>query len=53
VVDIPEKYTFKTKCKYQFLDQEEPFETKVIENVKVPEFLYRGVHECAITEELL
>ena len=23
VVDIPEKYTFKTKCKYNFLDQEE------------------------------
>lgn len=53
VVDIPEKYTFKTKCKYNFLDQEEAFETKIIEKKKEPEFLYRGVHECAITEELL
>jgi hypothetical protein len=44
VMDIPQKYTFKTKAKYQFLDIETPFETKVVENKLNPEFNFKAVH---------
>ena len=44
VMDIPIKYTFKTKAKYQFLDIEQPFETRIIEKKANPEFNYKGIH---------
>lgn len=53
VFDIPEKFTYKTKCTYKFLDNEEAFETKVVEHSKNPEFNYRMTHEVLISEDII
>ena len=52
--DIPEKFQYKTKARYVWLDSEEtPFETKVIERNKNPDFGYKQEHMIQITEELI
>jgi hypothetical protein len=53
VMDLPEKLSFKTKCKYQFLTEEIPFETKVMEKTKDPIFDYKGTHDVRINDELI
>lgn len=53
VMDIPEKYTFKNKCTYKFLDSEELFETKIVEKSKNPDFSYKATHEILITEDII
>lgn len=50
---IPDKYSFQCKSTYKFLNEEVPFETKIIERKKDPVFDYKGVHEVPITEELI
>ena len=49
--DIPEKYTYKTQCKYIWSDV--GFETLVVENNKDPNFNYRFDHMQVITEDLI
>lgn len=49
--DIPEKYTYKTQCKYIWSDV--GFETQVVENTKDPNFNYRFDHMQVITEDLI
>lgn len=49
--DIPEKYTYKTQCKYLWNDC--GFETSVVENIKEPHFDYRFDHMQVITEDLI
>lgn len=53
VLDVPDRYTFQTKCTYKFLDREEPFETKVIDKTRNPEFNYKATHEFQITEDII
>lgn len=51
--DIPEKYSYKTKAMYNWLDENKtPFESDVVERSKVPDFRYKGEHTITITEEL-
>ena len=51
--DIPEKYSFKTKACYNWLDQNETlFETKECNNDKNPNFQYRQEHMIEITSAL-
>ena len=51
--DIPEKYSFKTKACYNWLDQNETlFETKECNNDKNPNFQYRQEHMIEITRAL-
>ena len=50
-MDIPEKYTYKTQCKYIWSDV--GFETLVVENNKDPNFNYRFDHMQVITEDLI
>ena len=49
--ELPEKFTFKTKCKYAYNDG--GFETKVVERMKEPVFEYVGDHMQVITEEMI
>lgn len=49
--EIPEKYTYKTMCKYIY--NEGGFDTKVIENKKEPNFEYYGEHLQAITDDMV
>jgi len=37
---IPEKYSYKTVCRYSWMDSESHFETKSVEKQKEPEFGY-------------
>jgi ferritin-like protein len=53
VIDLPEKLSFKTKCKYSFLREETPYETKVCEKTKNPGFDYKGTHDVKIDDELI
>ena len=50
---IPEKYSFQSKCSYKFLNEEVPFETKIVEKKKDPMFDYKGIHEVLISEDLI
>ena len=51
--DIPEKYSFKTKACYNWLDQSETlFETKECSNDKSPNFQYRQEPMIEITTDL-
>lgn len=51
--DIPDKYAFKTKACYNWLDQAETlFETKEVNNTKNPDFQYRQEHMIEITKSL-
>lgn len=52
-MDLPEKMCYKTKCKYQFLGEETPFETKIVEKNKNPVFDYKGVHDVKIDDDLI
>lgn len=49
--DIPEKYTYKTQCKYSWNDC--GFETQIVERSKEPTFNYKGEHMQVITEDLI
>jgi hypothetical protein len=49
--ELPEKYTYKTMCKYVF--NECGYDTKVVEKRKEPEFNYRGEHMQVITEDMI
>ena len=51
--EIPEKYTYKTMARYEWLDAERTtFETQVIEKRTQPDFAYTGEHIERITEDL-
>lgn len=50
-VDIPDKYCFKTMCKYDWTDQQ--FETKTVEKVREPNFDYYGEHMQVITDDMI
>lgn len=52
--EIPEKYSFKTMAKYDWIDPERTgFETQVKEQQKNPDFGYVTEHTEKITEELV
>jgi len=43
--EIPEKYSFQTQAKYEWIDDEKTnFETKVVKKNKSPEFSYKNTH---------
>lgn len=51
--EIPEKYSFQTQAKYEWIDDEKtPFETKVVKKSKSPEFSYRNTHQITITKDI-
>lgn len=50
---IPDKYTFKTCVRYNWMDSESQFETKQVERQKDPEFNYQYEHTLTITEDLI
>ena len=49
--EIPDKYIFKTMCKYTWNDNS--FETKTVERKKDPIFDYFSEHITAITEDMV
>ena len=52
--DIPDKYIFKTKAKYEWIDPERTtFETQVRERSREPDFAYVGEHIELITEDFV
>ena len=52
--EIPEKFSYKTKAMYNWLDADSTlFESKEVDKSKSPDFQYRGEHTIAITEELI
>ena len=52
--DIPDKYTFKTQCKYEWIDTDRTmFETQVKESQKNPDFAYVTEHVEQITEDMV
>ena len=52
--DIPEKFTFKTMAKYEWIDPDMTvFETQVREKQRDPDFGYVVEHTELITEDLL
>lgn len=52
--DLPEKYSFRTKARYEWIDSERtPFETDVKEKTRDPNFAYTHEHVEQITEDLL
>ena len=52
--DIPEKYSFKTMAKYEWIDSERTlFETQVREKTRDPDFAYVMEHTEQITDEFL
>lgn len=52
--DIPEKYTFKTMAKYEWIDSDKTvFETQVREKQRDPDFAYVGEHIEPITEDFV
>ena len=52
--DIPDKYTFKTMAKYEWIDNERTmFETQVRERQRDPDFAYVGEHTEQITEDFV
>ena len=51
---MPEKYTFKTMAKYEWIDQDRSMhETEVKERARDPDFGYVGEHIEPITEDLV
>lgn len=48
---IQEKYSYKTKAQYTFLEEEDSV-TKIVENKKDPEFNSKFVHLVEITDDL-
>ena len=48
---LPDKYKFKTKCKYVW--NERQYETEEVEKTADPSFNYTGSHMQTITEEFL
>ena len=52
--DIPEKYSFKTMAKYEWIDPDQTtFETQIREKQKDPDFNYIGEHTELITEDFV
>ena len=49
--ELPEKYIFKTMCRYTWNDNS--FETKTVERRKDPVFDYCSDHITAITEDMV
>lgn len=49
--EIPDKYIFKTMCKYKW--NESDFETKTVEKKKEPIFDYLSEHVLSITEDMV
>lgn len=49
--DIPDKYTYKTQCKYIWNDC--GFETQVVERSREPNFKFTGEHMQVITEDMI
>lgn len=50
---IPEKYTFKTCCRYMWMDNDSQFETKQCDRQKDPEFNYTYEHTMTVSEQLI
>jgi Arc/MetJ family transcription regulator len=48
---IQEKYSYKTKAQYNFLDEDLSI-TKIVEKKKDPEFAYKASHIVLVTDEL-
>lgn len=52
--ELPEKYTFKTQAKYEWLDEEKTvFESKVVDKHRTPDFNYKNSHMIQITDEIV
>jgi len=52
--DIPEKYTYKTQAKYEWIDGDRTvFETQVKEKQRDPDFAYTAEHVELITEDFV
>ena len=52
--EIPEKFSYKTKAMYNWLDADATlFESREVDKSKSPGFQYRGEHTIAITEDLI
>lgn len=51
--EIPQKYTYVTKCKYDLFEGQERFETEEIKNMKEPEFNHTKEMILDINEDLL
>ena len=52
--EIPEKFSYKTKACYQWLDPEETmYESKEVDKSKMPDFGYKKEHTIGITQELI
>lgn len=49
--DIPDKYCFRTMCKYDWTDCQ--YETKVVEKAREPAFDYHGEHMQVITDDMI
>jgi len=49
--DLPDKYIFKTMCRYTWNDNS--FETRTVERRKDPVFDYESDHLTAITEDMV
>lgn len=50
---IPEKYSYRTKCKYSMFEGDERYETKEVKKMKEPEFNHNKEILFDVTEELL
>lgn len=52
--DLPEKLTFKTMVRYEWIDEENKvFESKHVERKKDPDFQYKAEHILLVTEDLI
>lgn len=49
--DIPDKYCYRTMCKYDWSDGQ--YETKVVEKAREPSFDYHGEHMHLITDDMI
>jgi len=52
--EIPERFTYKTQCRYNWIDDDETqFTTKIVEKKRDPEFAFKQEHLCLVTENLI
>jgi len=51
VTEIPEKYCYKTMCKYSYADT--VYETKIVEKSNQPQFDYVAEHMQVITDDMI